>query len=358
MCSTRIADDYTAFRFRARFRGRGDPVSRPGRRATSAPSTRMPWYRGPTLRHLDTVIVPGPLPKRSACPCSWSTAPTQTSAATRAHRGGRRSRRRLRARASVRRSSVTAIVAACIRPRGRQRRSRSRSRSPTRSMSARGDVIVAQRRRRRWRDQFEARILWMMGTRLARRTVVPAEAHACETNASVTAIKYREDVETGAHLAAKTLALNEIGVVQSDSSISRLAFEPYAREPRHRRLHPHRPASRSADRRRRPDRTSRCAARRQHALAGARRRQATRARREAPATALRLWFTGLSGSGKSTIANLVEKRLHVARPPHLPARRRQRAPRPEPRPRLHRGRPRREHPPRRRGGEADGRRRA
>ena len=49
-----------------------------------------------------------------------------------------------------------------------------------------------------------------------------------------------------------------------------------------------------------------------------------------------LWFTGLSGAGKSTIANLVEKRLHAAGPPHLPARRRQRAPRPEQGPGLHR----------------------
>ena len=70
-----------------------------------------------------------------------------------------------------------------------------------------------------------------------------------------------------------------------------------------------------------------------------------------------LWFTGLSGAGKSTIANLVEKKLHAAGPAHLPARRRQRPPRPQPRPRLHRRRPGREHPPRRRGGQADGRRR-
>ena len=46
-----------------------------------------------------------------------------------------------------------------------------------------------------------------------------------------------------------------------------------------------------------------------------------------------------------------------AGPPHLPARRRQRPPRPEPGPRLHRRRPGREHPPRRRGRQADGRRR-
>ena len=69
-----------------------------------------------------------------------------------------------------------------------------------------------------------------------------------------------------------------------------------------------------------------------------------------------LWYTGLSGAGKSTIANLVDKKLHSTRPPHVPAGRRQRPPRAEQGSRLHRRRSRREHPPRRRGGQADGRR--
>ncbi len=65
-----------------------------------------------------------------------------------------------------------------------------------------------------------------------------------------------------------------------------------------------------------------------------------------------LWFTGLSGSGKSTIANLVERTLFARGPPHLSARRRQCPPRAQPRSRLHRCRPRGKHPPRRRSGEA------
>ena len=42
-----------------------------------------------------------------------------------------------------------------------------------------------------------------------------------------------------------------------------------------------------------------------------------------------VWFTGLSGAGKSTIANLVEKQAARRRAPHVPARRRQRPPRPQ-----------------------------
>ena len=86
-----------------------------------------------------------------------------------------------------------------------------------------------------------------------------------------------------------------------------------------------------------------------------RREQGRRAQRSQGQKPAVLWFTGLSGAGKSTIANLVEKKLHAEGQHHLPARRRQCAPRPQPRSRLHRCRPRREHPPRRRSGEADGR---
>ena len=92
--------------------------------------------------------------------------------------------------------------------------------------------------------------------------------------------------------------------------------------------------------------------RHQHPLAGARREQDGARRALKGQQPCILWFTGLSGAGKSTIANLVEKKLHARRPPHLSARRRQRPPRPQPRSRLHRRRPRREHPPRRRDGEA------
>ena len=55
-----------------------------------------------------------------------------------------------------------------------------------------------------------------------------------------------------------------------------------------------------------------------------------------------LWFTGLPGAGKSTVAAAVEERLIAGRPAGVPARRRQPAPRPQRRPRLRRGRAQRE----------------
>ena len=68
-----------------------------------------------------------------------------------------------------------------------------------------------------------------------------------------------------------------------------------------------------------------------------------------------VWLTGLSGSGKSTIAHALEARAVQPRHAHLRARRRQHPPRPEFQPRLLARGPRRKHPSRRRSREADGR---
>ena len=172
---------------------------------------------------------------------------------------------------------------------------------------ARGDVIVARGDAPQVADQFEARILWMSEHALVAGRSYLLKLHACETNASVTAIKYREDVETGAHLAAKTLALNEIGVVNLSSSRP-LVFEPYA-------------ANRTMGgfilidkltfetvgagmidfALRRASNIHWQALDLDKATRGAAMRQQPRC----------IWFTGPSGSGKSTIANLLEKRLHA-----------------------------------------------
>ena len=179
------------------------------------------------------------------------------------------------------------------------------------------------------------------------------DRHAARSTATVTELKYKVNVNTLEHLAAKTLELNEIGVCNL-SLDQPIAFDPYDE-------------NRDTGGFILIDRLT-------NATVGAgmihfalRRAQnihwqaldvnkAARAALKGQKPAV-LWFTGLSGAGKSTIANLVEKQLHALGPAHLPARRRQRPPRPQPRPGLHRRRPRREHPPRRRGREADGRRR-
>ncbi len=101
----------------------------------------------------------------------------------------------------------------------------------------------------------------------------------------------------------------ELAGTRSPSAISRSTadrFDAYTREPRSRRLRPGRQAH-QRDGRRRHD-PVRAAALAQHpwqALDVGRRRGGAQG-----AAASCLWFTGLSGSGKSTIANLLERRLY------------------------------------------------
>jgi bifunctional enzyme CysN/CysC len=172
---------------------------------------------------------------------------------------------------------------------------------------SRGDVIVAAEEPPQVADQFEAHLLWMAEQPLLAGRPYLLKLHAKEVTATVSAIKYREDVNSGAHLAARSLGLNEIGVVNVSLSQA-VAFEPYS-------------VNRTLGGFILIDKLSLetvGAGMIDFAL-----RRATNihwqaldvnmaARAELKnQTPCCIWFTGLSGSGKSTIANLLEKRLHA-----------------------------------------------
>ena len=171
---------------------------------------------------------------------------------------------------------------------------------------SRGDVLCAAAAPAQVADQFEAGIVWM-----ADEPMLPGRPYllklATQTvSATVQAPKYQINVNTMEHLAAKTLELNAIGVATL-STDRPLIFEPYADN---RDLggfilidklsH----ATVAAG-------TLHFALRRSqnvHWQAIDISREAhARLKNQRPAV---LWFTGLSGAGKSSIANLVEKKLH------------------------------------------------
>ncbi|PID48594.1 MAG: adenylyl-sulfate kinase [Proteobacteria bacterium] len=172
---------------------------------------------------------------------------------------------------------------------------------------SRGDVLVAADHPPEVADQFEVRLLWMGEHALSPGRQYILKLACKEVTATVTEIKFREDVNTGAHLSAKNLDLNEIATVNISTSTP-LVFEPYQQN---RHLGSFilidkfslqtvaagmiefalRRASNIHWQALEINKTSRAAQKHQ-----------------APCC---LWFTGLSGSGKSTIANLLEKRLHA-----------------------------------------------
>jgi len=178
---------------------------------------------------------------------------------------------------------------------------------------SRGDVIAAAGDAPEAADQFEASIVWMN-----EEPLLPGRGYwlklATQTvSATIAAPKYALAVDSGEHLAAKTLELNDIGVAEVTTDRA-MVFEPYADSRT-------RATNRALGGFILIDKLTNAtlaagmlhfALRRAHnihwqALDVSREAHA-RLKQQKPAV---LWFTGLSGAGKSTIANLVEKKLHA-----------------------------------------------
>ncbi len=274
-------------------------------------STRTPWYSGPSMMdYLERVDVLDAADRNAfRMPLQWINRPNLD------FRGycGRIAEGEIRPGDALRilPSGVQTRVKSIIRGFGEVGHA-CQGQSVTLTLmdevdASRGDVVAAADDPPQSADQFEARLLWMTETVMTpgRQYVMK---HACrEVTVTITKIKYREDVNTGAHLATETLGLNEIGTVNLSTSAP-IVFEPYGVNRllggfilidklsfetvgagminfalrRAKNIHWQaleiNKAARSAIKHQKP----RC-----------------------------LWFTGLSGSGKSTIANILEKQLYA-----------------------------------------------
>jgi bifunctional enzyme CysN/CysC len=173
--------------------------------------------------------------------------------------------------------------------------------------ASRGDVIATASHPVEAADQFEADLLWMSEHVMLPGRPYAALVHSKAASVSITHIKHHLDINSGAHLAAKTLSLNEIATV--NVSFDRVVpFAPYAENKRLGAFIV-------------IDKLSnetvgagmiRFALRRAVNVHWQALEVTKAARAEMKHQQARcLWFTGLSGSGKSTIANLLEKRLHA-----------------------------------------------
>jgi bifunctional enzyme CysN/CysC len=171
---------------------------------------------------------------------------------------------------------------------------------------SRGNVIAASASPPQVADQFEATLVWMDETPLLPGRGYLLKLGAQTVTATVQPPKYALNVNTGEHLAAKTLELNAIGVATLATDAG-LVFEPYADS---RTLGGFILIDRETNATVAAGMINFALRRSQNIHRQAvdiDRTQLAALKNQKPAV---LWFTGLSGAGKSTIANLVEKRLH------------------------------------------------
>ncbi len=172
---------------------------------------------------------------------------------------------------------------------------------------SRGDMLCAAGAPPQIADQFEATIIWMAGEALLPGRQYLLKLGTQSVPATVHEPKYKIGVDTMERLAAKTLALNEIGVANVWTARP-IAFEPYE-------------TSRALGGFILIDRISEATVAAGLIRFGLRRSDNIHAQSLDVTPARRaglkqqrprlLWFTGLSGAGKSTIANLVEAKLHA-----------------------------------------------
>jgi bifunctional enzyme CysN/CysC len=273
-------------------------------------SDRMCWYDGPTLlEHLESLDVEHALDEKPfRFPVQWVNRPnldfrgfSGTVASGRIKPGDR-----IVVSASGKESTVTRVVTAD----GDLPEARSGD-AVTLTLAdevdvARGDVIARADSRPEVVDQFAAHVLWM-----AEEEMLPGRSYLMRIGtkfvpARITSLKHKVDVNTLEHMAAKTLGLNEIGLCNL-STASPVALDPYTE-------------NRATGAFILIDRFTNATAGAGMITFGLRRatnihRQSVLVDKSArvqmnghrPAI---LWFTGLSGSGKSTIANIVERELH------------------------------------------------
>jgi len=276
----------------------------------TAPSSEMPWFSGPSLLEAlesapvdQTRLASGPL----RLPVQWVNRPDQ----------GFRGFSGQIASGRVRPGDLIRVLPAGLQTRIARIVTREgdldeaeAGQSVTLTFAdevdcSRGDVIASAKAPPEVADQFRASLVWM-----AAEPMLPGRGYLLKTatsmvGATITELRYKTNVNTLERQPAATLELNEIG--RCNLSVDRpIAFDPYADNPDmggfiliDRITNATVGAGMIAYALRRSQNIHWQAV---DVHKGAR----ARAKGQTPRV---VWFTGLSGAGKSTIANLVEKKL-------------------------------------------------
>ena len=171
---------------------------------------------------------------------------------------------------------------------------------------SRGDVLTKVDQRPETTDQFQAHVIWMHD-----QPLLPGRPYLIKTTnktvaGEVTTLKYKVNVNSHEHEAGKTLALNEVGVcnICLDEPI---VFDPYTDNPALGSFIMIDKLTNATVAAGMIDFGLRRASNVHWQAVDVHKAARSEQKRQKPVV---LWFTGLSASGKSSIANLVEKKLH------------------------------------------------
>jgi bifunctional enzyme CysN/CysC len=273
-------------------------------------SAHTPWYNGPSvLQHLEQVAIQPKVDGPFRMPVQWVNRPDSRfrGYCGRVMGGSVAVNDAVRLAPSGHQSTVTRIVTADgDLERAVNGQSVTLVLADERDVS-RGDVVCSAEDPIAIADQFEAHIVWMHETNMLPGRSYLAKIGTSVVGATITQTKYKVNVNTMEHVATKTLQLNEIGVCNLSFDRA-VPFEPYD-------------INRDLGGFLLIDRLT-------NATVGvgmihfALRRadnvhwQAIEVNKGAHADLKGqrpgvVWFTGLSGAGKSTIANIVERKLHA-----------------------------------------------
>jgi bifunctional enzyme CysN/CysC len=269
-----------------------------------------PWYDGlPLMGYLETIPVQEAGPDKLVFPVQWVNRPNSSfrGLSGTLAQGRLRVNDEIRVTASGQTAQVTEIVTMDGSPAEAVAGDAVTLRLSREIDASRGDVLSLKDAPLETTDQFEATLVWMHEEPGMTGRSYSIKLSTQWASASITGIKYKVDINTLAHEASKQLRLNDISVCNIATS-KPLTFDSYEQ-------------SRELGAFILVDRYSHATVAVgmiRHSLRRAQNvhRQAlsiTRTEREQlnGHKGKVIWFTGLSGSGKSTIANALEVALHA-----------------------------------------------
>jgi bifunctional enzyme CysN/CysC len=281
----------------------------------TAHASNMPWYSGPTLiEHLEAVEVDAALAQLPfRLPVQWVNRPhadfrgfAGQIASGRVHKG-----ERLRVLPSGREAHVARIVTA-----DGDLEAAVAGQSVTLTLDAeldvsRGDVLAGADAPPQVASQFEATVVWLHDEPMLQGRAYLMKSGTQTVSATISPLKHRINVDTLEHTAAERLELNDIGVCELELDRA-IAFEPYAEN---RALGGFILIDRLTNSTVGAGLITFALRRSQNVHWQALDVDKQLRSQQKGQKACVLWLTGLSGAGKSTIANRIEKKL-VARGRH------------------------------------------